>query len=340
MPIMKYRSRTLHALSALVPEIVYVMCGARGETSSRLMRALPQVKFIGFEPDSEEYERLSANAKPGFHYSNAGVGGRDEQRTLYVTRNLGCASLLQPNYALTSRLQGCGPELEVVEQRRIDVVSLNSFLPQFGVNGIDFLDLDTQGSELEILRGAEHFLSAGTVVVKCEVEFSSLYVDQALFGDVHNYLRSFGFELFDLSRSRYRRTNFPPHALTRGQLLWGDSLFLRDYMFLANRGDKPALFKLCLLAAHLQFHDYAMEILAFLLESGAVELSATESEAVRKTREQYTADLRRGARWLDLLYGMEALGLKRPVKLLGRLATQLGERLHKDRTMSEYNWVD
>ena len=130
------------------------------------MRALPQVKFIGFEPDSEEYERLSANAKPGFRHSNAGVGGRDEQRTLYVTRNPGCASLLQPNYALTSRLQGCGPELEVVEQRRIDVVSLNSFLPQFGVNGIDFLDLDTQGSELEILRGAEHFLSAGTVVVK------------------------------------------------------------------------------------------------------------------------------------------------------------------------------
>jgi len=73
------------------------------------MRALPQVKFIGFEPDSEEYERLSANAKPGFRHSNAGVGGRDEQRTLYVTRNPGCASLLQPNYALTSRLQGCGP---------------------------------------------------------------------------------------------------------------------------------------------------------------------------------------------------------------------------------------
>jgi len=83
-----------------------------------------------------------------------------------------------------------------------------------------------------------------------------------------------------------------------------------------------------------------MEILAFLLERGAVELSATESEALRKTREQYAADLRRAARWLDLIYGMEALGLKRPVKLLGRLATQLGERLHKDRTMSEYNWVD
>ena len=47
-----------------MPEIVYVMCGARGETSHSFLRALPQLKFIGFEPDPEEYNRLISQAPP------------------------------------------------------------------------------------------------------------------------------------------------------------------------------------------------------------------------------------------------------------------------------------
>lgn len=62
MPVMKYRQRTISALSRLVPENVYVMCGARGETSHSFLRALPQMKFIGFEPDPEEYKRLISQA--------------------------------------------------------------------------------------------------------------------------------------------------------------------------------------------------------------------------------------------------------------------------------------
>src|ERR1700740_820321 len=92
-----------------------------------------------------------------------------------------------------------------------------------------FLDLDTQGSELEILQGAKRFLSTSIVALKCEVEFSPLYEKQPLFGDVDRFLRECGFVLFDLSRSRYRRENFPRHALTRGQLLWGDALYFREH---------------------------------------------------------------------------------------------------------------
>jgi FkbM family methyltransferase len=339
MPILKYRTRTLVPISALVSEVTYVMCGARGETSNRLMRALPQMKFIGFEPDAEEHARLSARPARGFTYFPVAVGGRDERRTFYVTRNPACSSLLQPNQAFYSRFKDSGPVVEVVREEPIDIVSLDSFLPTSGVNRIDFLDLDTQGTELEILQGAQSFLSSEIVGVRCEVEFSPLYQEQPLFGDVDAYLRKFGFMLFDLGRIRNRRTNFPPHALTRGQLLWGDALFLRDHAWLSGRSSKMALFRLCLLAAHFQFHDYALEVLDSLL-AGSVALTPEERAALAATRHQYLEDLRRGARWIDLLYGLEAIGLRRPIKLVGRLATQLGDRLRKDRTMAEYNWTD
>lgn len=100
------------------------------------------------------------------------------------------------------------------------------------------------------------------------------------------------------------------------------------------------LFKLALLAAHLGFHDYALETIDLLLDGGAGQLSVHESESLAKAREQYLRDLKSGAVWVGLLYGMEAMGLRRPVKLVGRLAGQLSDRLRRDRTMTEYNWVD
>ena len=340
MPIKKYRSSTIAPLSALIPEIVYVMCGARGETSNRLVRALPQMKFFGFEPDEEEHKRLNASAAKGFTYFRAAVGGREERRTLYVTRNPACSSLLRPNLALYGRFKDCEPDLQIVEERPIDVVSLDSFLAVARVGNVDFLDLDTQGSELEILQGAQSSLSKSAAVLKCEVEFSPLHEGQPLFGDVDRFLQRFGFMLFDLSRSRYRRATFPPHALTRGQLLWGDALYLRDHAWFASRGEKMPLFKLALLAAHLGFHDYALETIDLLLAGEAGQLSRHESDCLAKAHEQYLRDLKGGAAWVGLLYGLEAMGLRRPVKLVGRLAGQLSDRLRRDRTMTEYNWVD
>jgi FkbM family methyltransferase len=340
MPILKYRKRTITPLSNLVSEITYVMCGARGETTNRLMRALPQIQFIGFEPDAQEFRKLKENAGERFSYINVAVGARNERRRFYVTRNPGCSSLLQPNHAFYAQFKDCGPEVAVVDEQEIETVALDSRLPAAGINTIDILDLDTQGSELEILRGGEGLLSKSTVAVKCEVEFSPLYVDQPLFSDVDAFLRKLGFMLFDLSRTRYRRHNFPPDALTRGQLLWGDALYLRDAASFIARSDKLSLLKLALVSAHLQFHDYALEIIDLLLKEPAMALSSEERADLVAARESFLKDLGSGANWIRVLRGLEAVGLGRPIKAVGRLATQLGERLRKDRTIAEYNWVD
>lgn len=247
--------------------------------------------------------------------------------------------MLPPNQPLYDQFKDCSSDLEVIAKKELDTVSLDTFLPKTGIATIDFLHLDTQGTELEILQGAKGFLSNSIVAVKCEVEFAPLYEGQALFGDVDAFLRRHGFVLFDLSRSRYRRAGFPNEALTRGQLLWGDATYLRDYRCLADAGNRLALFKLCLLSAHLQFHDYALEVLEFLL-SKAEALTPEEHAALREAHHQYSADLRRGALWIGLLRRLDSLGLRGVVREMGRLATQLGERLRKDRAMTEYNWVD
>lgn len=61
-----------------------------------------------------------------------------------------------------------------------------------GERTVDAIKLDTQGSELDILRGASRALSSCTLI-EIEVEFNPIYEGQNLFCDVDRFLRDRGF---------------------------------------------------------------------------------------------------------------------------------------------------
>jgi len=316
--------RSLAALAELVPGIVCVMCGARGEVRNRLTAALPDARFLGFEPDEKAHALLSRNPPPGHTYYKVAVGGREETRTLYLTREPACSSLLKPNAAFFGQFTDCARQIEVMEQRMVETVSLNNFLPGAGVASVDFLELDTQGTELEILKGADRFLATSVVGLQTEVEFSPLYEGQPMFAGVDEYLRGFGFMLFDLTRNRYRRAAMPHDLATRGQLLWGDAVYLRDYRCFSSDSTKERVLKLCVVAGLLGFHDYTLEAWDFVLQGGAGVLSEIERAALTNLREQYLDELRGQFTWL------------RTVSKLGKL----GRRLSRRARTTRFSWAD
>jgi len=316
--------RSLAALAELVPEIVYVMCGARGEARNRLTAALPRARFLGFEPDEKAHQRLTRNPSPAYTYYKVAVGGCEEARTLYLTREPACSSLLKPNAGFFGQFTDCAEQIEVVEQQTVETVSLNNFLPGVGVTNFDFLELDTQGTELEILKGADHFLATSVVGLKTEVEFSPIYESQPLFAAVDEYLRGFGFMLFDLSRSRYRRAVMPRDLLTRGQLLWGDAAYLRDYRRFADSAAKERVLKLCVVAGLLGFHDYALEAWDFVLREGAGAVSDIERAALTNIRKQYLHELYSHSAWLRFFSKLGKFGL----------------RLSRRARTAAFSWVD
>ena len=62
----------------------------------------------------------------------------------------------------------------------VKTVSLDRFVRDNALGSIDFLKMDLQGAELDILRGATRTLSS-IVVVHTEVNFVQMYRDQPLF---------------------------------------------------------------------------------------------------------------------------------------------------------------
>lgn len=82
-----------------------------------------------------------------------------------------------------------------VEKREVEVVTLDSIVGDklTGVPAPDFLSLDTQGAEYDVLLGATRALSRDILAVTVEVEFHELYKGQKLYGDVGGLLAKHGF---------------------------------------------------------------------------------------------------------------------------------------------------
>jgi FkbM family methyltransferase len=85
-------------------------------------------------------------------------------------------------------------ELETYVQREVSVVAttLEEFMRERGVAGIDLLWMDIQGAELMALQGLGPRL-ADVKLIHLEVEFVEIYRGQPLFPEVRNYLQGRGF---------------------------------------------------------------------------------------------------------------------------------------------------
>ena len=197
--------------------------GARDRLAPQFASLARRVEIIGFEPDASECERLNMALQGGSWRSARilpyAVGHTAADRAFYVTEAPELASLLEPLAEETGR-----PGWQIQRVARVSTVALDDLAAQGELPlPVDFIKVDTQGSELEILHSGEAHVLDGVLGIAAEVEFRELYRDQPRFSEVEWYLRGQGFELF-LMEPAHLRTEWP---LARKRTSYGDALFLR-----------------------------------------------------------------------------------------------------------------
>ncbi|WP_242541806.1 FkbM family methyltransferase [Leptolyngbya sp. Cla-17] len=237
----------------------------------------PNLAIYGFDADEDACNIANANIearKIDWHEEHFSVvlANTVGEATLYVTHSPMCSSLYRPNEPFLKRFDGMLELSGLDFTIDLETTTLDSFFQRKSLNSIDFLQVDVQGADLQVLEGATNLLDQGILAIQVEVEFSHLYVNQPLFADVDNFARKHGFTLFDLDVARWSRS--PICSTSRpGQILWGDAFYLRD-PFHENSSSvfkqPSAILKLACIADILGLTDYALELLEFLtLEYGS-----------------------------------------------------------------------
>jgi FkbM family methyltransferase len=148
-------------------------------------------EVIGFEPHAENCARRNAGARPGHRYFPYAVG--DGRRgVFYECENPLTSSLYRPDDRVLENFTGL--RLTVLAEHEVQTHRLDDLSE---IEDIDYLKLDVQGAELDVIAGAQRLL-ASALVVHTEVGFIPLYADQPLFGDVDVALRKAGLWLHKL----------------------------------------------------------------------------------------------------------------------------------------------
>lgn len=231
-------SFTQHLVASLTfasEPFVVVDIGARGGFESHWSFYGDQVRLIGFEADVEECERLNQQASSSrnrfFPYALHQNRGK---RIFYVTAYPASSGFYPADTKYVQRFPD-EVNLSVVKTLEMDTVDFDSFASENGIDYVDFMKLDTEGSELDILKGAIGFLKKTVIGLSVEVEFFQWHKEQPVFSDVDSFLRPLGFSLFDLAIYRHSRKALPvptsspiPGPVERGQVIWGQALYLRD----------------------------------------------------------------------------------------------------------------
>ena len=225
--------------------------GARWGAADAWFRLKPLARLIGFEADPIECARLNSHADSALekHFPLA-LGRTDGPGTLYVTVNPGCSSLYPPSQLSIDCHPGLRDFTTLKERVAIELTRLDTWSRRESEPRLDFLKLDAQGAELDILTGAGDLLD-NCVGVEAEVAFFAMYDGQPLFADVDQFLRSRGFTFWrfdslahysDQPGEAFRATGSAHYdsvtshwSVGSGRLVWANAIYFRERRTLSDR---------------------------------------------------------------------------------------------------------
>ncbi|HET6951748.1 MAG TPA: FkbM family methyltransferase, partial [Acidimicrobiales bacterium] len=204
-------SAALEVLARAGVSLTLVDVGASLEPFAPFRSLLGHATYVGFDPDLREmHTETSASGRRVI--VNAAVvaePGRDTAR-FYLTHNPTASSTLRP---LTDEV---APYLhayryEVVDEAEVPATTLPAALAAVGLDRIDWIKLDTQGTDLRLLSGLDEPLFATLMAVDAEPGFDQHYETEDTFGELHREMVGRGFWMSDLELTRgvrLRRATF------------------------------------------------------------------------------------------------------------------------------------
>ena len=160
------------------------------------------------EPIESEVDKLRSK-----FVIKKGLWSKKGKRKLYILDNrLGSSSMYEPNelnFDLHGIKQKDFDNYKVTRTTEIECDTIDSQLSELNIKNLDYLKIDTQGAELEILKGLGNYRP---LLMKVEVHFFSMYKDVPSWHNLINHLSGLNYVLIDLKDIGGHSSRIPAEA--------------------------------------------------------------------------------------------------------------------------------
>ena len=152
----------------------------------------------------------SLDDKESTHTINKGLWSSKGIRKLYIlNKRPQSSSMYEPDKKSLS-IYGFEEKdfhlFDVSKTETVECDTLSSSLKGLNINTLDYLKIDTQGAELEILKGLENYKP---LLIKCEVQIFPMYKKEPAWTEVTDLLYKLGYIVSDWKKIGSHATRSP-----------------------------------------------------------------------------------------------------------------------------------
>jgi FkbM family methyltransferase len=190
-------ARRLHMMRRAGVRVVLDVGANQGQYGMLLRDSGYGGPIISYEPLSDAFARLLLTARGDASWTchNLALGEKEGSASLHVAANSWSSSFLP----MDARLRDIAPRAAYIREETVGVAPLDLVLSDANVSGIPaLLKIDTQGSEMSVLRGAAATLEHAPMV-EIELSVAGLYEGQPRYEEILAHLNGRGYEIVALS---------------------------------------------------------------------------------------------------------------------------------------------
>lgn len=187
-----YSNGEFFLLKKLLPtsSVIFDVGANIGDWAELALSINPGLNIHCFEPSKATYEILKIRKIIGsISLNNVGLGASPEERTLHIFSEGAGANSLYKRKGLQ--------DIQMLSEQ-IKIETLDSYCDRMKIDSIDFLKLDVEGHELDVLFGATKMLKLGCIHY-IQFEYGGTYIDaRRLLKDMFEQLQPLGYSMYKI----------------------------------------------------------------------------------------------------------------------------------------------
>jgi len=159
-----------------------------GQTIDKMRSSFSNATIYSFEPSKNSFKKLESKylQEKNIRIYNTAIGSEKGKLNFNQYTWSAMDSFLTRSYGTT----------EIADSYFVNITTVDDFCQENNISYINLLKTDTEGYELNVLKGASKTFDEKKIqFVLVEIFFNENYIGQSSFGDIWNYLIEKEFEL-------------------------------------------------------------------------------------------------------------------------------------------------